>query len=220
MCLLRGSSWTSGLTNDDRETIATLRRRASSLDATAADRRGSRSSLASEGSIWSWAGIEEVGSIARDPLPVSNVDPSVVDLRETFEELRNGPSEEQQNTEDNDNPYRVKAVLWSGARQARTLGVIDTGSNISVISKRLVRELEAPVNQLTTPGIPLKSIDGHVITTEGSVTLVLKVGENPDYNEARFHVVPLVGPGLDVDLLLGMDWLATTPMFRNARQGI
>lgn len=219
MCLLRGSSWTRDLTNNDRETIATLRRRANSLDTTAADRRGSRSSLASQGSIWSWAGIEDVGSTARNPSPVTNVSPNVIDQSEIFEEPQNRPSEEPQNTDDEDDPFRKKVVVWSGDHQRPAIAAIDTASDFSLINKRLVLGLEAPVNRLTTPGIPLRTIGGNEIMTEGSVMLVLKFEDSPDYNEVRFHVLSL-DSGLDVDLLLGMDWLATTIMYRSAREGI
>jgi hypothetical protein len=206
---MRRSSWTRDLTKEDRETIATLQRRASSLGTMSVSRRGSTLSLASQQSVSSWAGIDDFVSTTGNPSPETEVGQSEVSQSETSGELQNVSEEE-------DDPFRKKAVVWSGEHQLPVVAVIDTCSHVNIIDKKVVTELDAPINRLTTPAIDLFLLGGNRLRTEGTVILVLRFTDSPEYTEARFHVVSL---GLTFDLLLGTDWLKATRMYLDARQG-
>jgi hypothetical protein len=209
---MRGSSWTRDLTNEDRETIATLQRRASSLDTMSVSRRGSTLSLGSLQSASSWAGIDDLDLTTVNPAPETEVGQSEVGQSET--------SEEQQNTsEEEDNPFIKTAVVWSGEHQLPVRAIIDTGSYVNIINKEVVTKLDAPVNRLTTPTSDLRTLGGNLLRTEGTVMLVLRFTDSPEYTEARFHVLSGGDSGLAFDLLLGIEWLKATRTYLDARQG-
>jgi hypothetical protein len=183
---MRGSSWTRDLTDEDRETIATLQRRASSLDTMSGSRRGSTLSLASQQSVSGWAGID-------------------IGQGET--------SEEQQNTsEEEHGPFLTDAIVWSGEHQCPVRVLIDTGTDVNIINSTVVARLDAPVNPLTTR--VFDSYSGS-LTSEGTVMLVLRFTDGPEYTEVRFHVLS----NILFEVVLGRDWLKTTRTFLNARQG-
>ena len=169
-------------------------------------------SLASQQSVSSWAGIDDLDSTTGSPSPEVEVGQSEVSQSET--------SEEQQNTsEEEDNPFRKKAVVWSGEHQLPVVAFIDTGSTVNIVNKKVVTELDAPVNRLTTPAVDLVSLGGNPLRTEGTVMLVLRFTDSPEYTEATFHVLSGGDSGLHFDLLLGMDWLKATRTYLDARQG-
>src|SRR5277367_2941531 len=150
---MRGSSWTRDLTDEDRETIATLRRRANSLDTMSVSRRRSTLSLASQQPVSSWAGID-------------------IGQSET--------SEEQQNTsEEEDDPFIKKAIVWSGEHQGPVRVLIDTGTDVNIINRTVVAELDAPVNPLTTHVFDRYSASG-TLRSEGTVMLALRFKDGPE----------------------------------------
>jgi hypothetical protein len=171
-------------------------------------RRGSIFSLASQQSASSWAGIDDPDRTTRNPLLETEVGQIEIGQSETSEEQQNRSEEEY-------DPFRRKAVVWSGEHQFPVVAVFDTGTRINIIDKKVVAQLDAPINRLTTPAIDLRSAD--LSGTEGTVMLVLKFEDSPEYTEARFHVLSGWDSELPFNVVLGSDWLRTTETFLYAR---
>jgi len=147
-----------------------------------------------------------------NPSPEAEVGQCEISQSEISQELQNTSKEE-------DNPFKQKVVIWSGEHQLSVVAFVDSGSDISIVNKKVVTKLDAPINRLTTPAINLFAAHGNTTRTEGTVILVLRFTDSSEYTETRFHVMPGDDSELPFDILLGMDWLKSTNAYLDGRKG-
>ena len=191
--LISGSSWNQDLTQSDRESIRILQRRASNLVTGSADWRSSTTSLASQRSARSWAGIGPLDHVAQDVLPDFGDGQSMTD------------------SVDDDDPFRRTLVLAAtgpdGLQHSVTLAaILYFGGQENFIDQSVATELDAPIKR--HPAVEFQGSDGKYFEFERSVSLNVRLRDEPETTETDFLIMPYMGNHEPLfKVLLGAEWL-------------
>ncbi|KAG7009841.1 alpha-galactosidase [Physcia stellaris] len=186
-------SWTADLTQSDRESIHILQQRASNLVTGSAEWRSSETSLASQRSARSWAGIGSLIHVAQDVSPDFSHGESETDLT------------------GDDDPFRRTLVLEAtgsdGLQRSVTLAaILYFGGQENFVDQSVVTALDASIKR--HPTVEFQGSDGKCFGFEKSVTLSVRLRDEPEATATDFLIIPYMGDHEPLfKVSLGAEWL-------------